>query len=130
MKKSLGLLLALALVTGACGDDDDGGIGKSTDPAAASTCAELADVTINLLQEAIDSVADLTLTDFMDLAGTDQMPEAINRLDTMGADLQSRADALGCSDEDGEALICERIGNLSADTEISQLILGSIGDSC
>ncbi len=130
MKKALGLLLALALTASACGDDGGGGVGNSTDPAAASTCGELADVTINLLQQAIDSVSDLTVADFMDLAGTGEMPEAINRLDTMGNDLQARADQLGCTDEDAQTLVCDRIGNLSADTEVAQLILGSIGDSC
>ena len=46
MKRALGLLLTVVLMTAACGDDD-GGVGSQTDPASASTCGELADVTIN-----------------------------------------------------------------------------------
>jgi hypothetical protein len=128
MKKSLSLLLALALLTAACGDDDSGG--GNTDPAAANSCEELADVMINLLQEAVDSVADLTITDFMALSADGEMPEAIQRLEAIGESFEARADALGCSDEEGQQLVCDRIGSLKADTDVAQLLVAGIASDC
>ena len=94
MKKVLGLLLALALVVGACGDDNgDGGL---TDPAEAQSCDELVDVLFNIIQAAIDSVSDMSVTEFMDLADGSLPPE-IARMDTMGEALEARASVLGCS---------------------------------
>jgi len=128
MRKALTLLLALILLTAACGDDDGGS--TNTDPASATSCAELADVMVNLLQEAIDSVADLTITDFMALAGADEMPEEIARLETLGEAFEARAAALGCSDEEGQQLVCDRIGNLKADTDVAELLVAGIASAC
>jgi hypothetical protein len=131
MKKTLGLLLALTMVVAACGDDDGGGgVGNSTDPATASSCDELADVTINLLQEAIDSVSDLSVADFMDIAATGEMPPAVERLDTMGNDLEARAGQLGCDDADAQRLVCARIDQLEANSEVADLILAGIAGEC
>ena len=130
MKKLLGLLLALTLVTAACGDDDGGGVGNSTDPASANTCDELADVTINLLQDAIDSVSDLSVADFLEIASGGEMPEAVERLDTMGDELETRAGQIGCSDADAQSLVCARIDRLQADSEVADLILQGIAGEC
>lgn len=127
MRKSLSLLLALVLSTAACGDDSSGG--ANTDPATANSCEELADVMVNLLQEAVDSVADLTITDFMAL-GDEGMPEEIQRMDTIGEAFEARAAALGCSDEEGQQLVCDRIGNLKADTDVAKLLVAGIASDC
>ena len=124
MKKVLGLLLVLALMTSACGDD-----GGNTDPAAAKSCDELTDVLFNLMQEAIDSVADMSLADFMDTAQSD-MPAAISRLETMGDELQARAEVLECSDVEAQAAFCSRIGELRADSELAQLLVSGPGGNC
>ncbi|MCJ7725178.1 MAG: hypothetical protein MUP76_02150 [Acidimicrobiia bacterium] len=128
MKKALSLLLALVLLTAACGDDDSGG--ASIDPASAGTCGELADVMINLFQVAIDSVSDLSVTDFMALADGEDMPEEIQRLDTIGDAIGDRAAELGCSDEEGQQLVCDRIGNLKADGDVAQLLIAGIASDC
>ena len=97
---------------------------------SAGTCAELADVTINLFQEAIDSVADLSVEEFLNLADGEDMPAAITRLDTMGEDLEARAAQLGCSREDGIALTCDRIGGLKGNSEVAQLMIEGFAGFC
>ena len=87
MKKAFGLLLVLALTATACG----GGAEGVTDPAEAGSCADLADVTINATQEAIDAFDELTIADFAALGESGEMPEALLRFETLGAEIEARA---------------------------------------
>jgi hypothetical protein len=128
MRKIFGLLLAVMLLAAACGDDDGGGNG--TDPAAADTCEELADVGINMLQSAVDELDEMELDDFMAAASSDEMPPALQRMETLGEELEIRAEQLGCSEEEGQELLCERIDQLKADGEVGQLMLAGIAGEC
>lgn len=115
MKKNLGVFVALALLVAACGGD--GG----SDPASASTCEELADVSIVLVQDALDSIAGLGIDDM-----PEDMPEAFVRLE----ELAVRADELGCTEEEGSRLLCERYDRLTADGEAADVFLESLSGGC
>lgn len=119
MKKALGLLLTLALATAACGG------GAGTDPAAAKSCDELADVGINVLQDALDSVSGMTVDDLMDMT---DLPPAISLLETI--DFDTPADTLGCSDDAMETLSCDKIGNLKADGAAAEFMLDGFSSGC
>ena len=127
MRRMLWLLLAVALVAAACGDDDGGG---GTDPAAAGSCEELADVGINLVQDAITELDSMELSEFMELAASDEMPEELQRLEEIGIQMETRAEELGCSEEEGDALLCDRVDRLQADGEVGTLIIEGIKSDC
>jgi hypothetical protein len=117
----------LILLVAGCGDDDDGGgVGGATDPAAANSCEELADVVLNIFQEAIDEVDQMDIADFT----SDEAPEAIQRLETLGDQLDSRASELGCSDAEGERLVCDRIDRLTAENQVGEIFLAQIQSEC
>ena len=115
MKKTLGLVVAIALMAAACGG------GSGSDPASADSCEELADVAIVMLQDALDSIGGLGIDEV-----PDEMPEAFVRLE----EIDARAEALGCADDQGEELICERVGRLNASGEAATFFLESISSDC
>lgn len=127
MRKVFLLVLVIATTAAGCGDGDGG---SGTDPAAANSCEELADVGINLMQDAVDQLDEMSLTDFTELASSDQMPAEMQQLEDIGNRLEARGDELGCSDEEGQQLMCERIDQLTADGEVGKLILEVLEGEC
>lgn len=122
MKKIIGLLLVLGLLVAACGGDDAGVDYK--DPASISDCDELLDAGMALLQDFIDEVEGLGL----DALASDQPPEAFIQLETDGTALTARGEELGCSAEELDSGIVERVGDLEVadDNVIGQFIIAGI----
>lgn len=106
MKKALGLLLVLALVAAACGDDD------ASDPAALDTCESVADATIDLVQDVIDELESMSPSDVGALTQGEEFP-AFVEIEARGATLGSRGQELNCTDID--ALVQARADRLTAD---------------
>jgi hypothetical protein len=123
MRKLIGLSLAFALVFAACGDDDGGG-GSYDNPEALESCDELLDAGFNLLQDTLDDMGDL---DLGALSG-DEPPEVFVELEAKGEALTARARALGCSEEELDAGIVARAGDLDVDDDnvVGQFILTAI----
>jgi hypothetical protein len=57
-------------------------------------------------------------------------PEAITRLETLGQQLEQRADELGCSDDELMELTCARIGDLKASGDFGRLMLAELASQC
>ncbi len=116
MKRMIGFLLVLAMVAAACGDDDDAG--------SADSCEGVADAAIDLLQEVIDELGEMSPEDLAAM-DSEETPEAFADLETEGEALETRATELGCADEEMGQLVADRIGNLdvAADNIIGQFIL-------
>ena len=129
MRKALGLLLVLGMVAAACGDDD-GGAGGSIDPANANSCEELADVTVNLVSEAIDSVDDMDMAAFLAIAEGAEAPPEWARMESVSEDLEARSEQLGCSEADSQRLVCERLSRLEPSSEVAELVLGGVMAAC
>lgn len=127
MKRPLTMLVAVAMVAAACGGGSGSG---NTDPASANSCEDLADVTINLMQDAIDAMEGLELADFLEMSDTGEMPEELTQLEDAGAQIEQRAEELNCSAEDAQRLVCERIDSLHAEGEIAQMILEGVAAEC
>ncbi len=106
MKKALGLLLVLALVVAACGDDD------ASDPAALDTCESVADATIDLVQDVIDELESMSPSDVGALTQGEEFP-AFVEIEARGATLGLRGQELNCTDID--ALVQARADRLTAD---------------
>jgi hypothetical protein len=123
MKRVIGLWVVLATAVAACG-----GGGSSVDPASASSCEELADVGIAMVQDAIDDLGSMSLEDFV--AASDERPEALTRLDEQSTALEARAAELGCTETDAQELLCERVDRLDSDTEVGDLMVQSFISAC
>lgn len=109
IRKLLVLVAALGLFAGACGGDGDAG-----------SCAAVADDAIDLVQSMIDEFDALTVDE---LAEMDEEPAFFTDFEQQMEDLQSQADELGCSDSEMEALISDRIGDLTAEGMFGQMML-------
>jgi len=90
MKKLTVLLLSLAMVAAACGDDD------VSDPASIGTCEGLADATINLTQDVIDTLGALTPAEFGAVSQGELTPE-FEEIATRGEVIGTRAQELECT---------------------------------
>jgi hypothetical protein len=121
MRKFLGLVLVLALVAAACGDDDD----ASSDPASIDSCEGLVAVGLDLLQGAIDEIDEMSLED---LAASEETggPAAFEELEQKAEELENRAAELGCTEEELTALLTEGVGQLSSDSLFGQALIESI----
>ena len=109
-------MAVLVLVVSACGDSGGGG--------SANTCAGLADDGIDLIQDVLDELRDLSLEDIAALG--DSPPAALDDLETRGNALQTKADELNCSSEEMQNLISDRVGSLKANGPFAELILQGI----
>lgn len=107
MKRLIALLLGLAVVAAACGDDDAGG-----DPAGIGTCEGLADATIDLVQDVIDELESMDPSEVGALTQGEEFP-AFVELESRGEELGLRAGELECTDLD--AMVQERGDQLTAD---------------
>jgi hypothetical protein len=116
MKKLIGLLLVLAMVAAACGDDDDAG--------SVDSCEGVADAAIDLLQTTINELGEMSAEELASL-DSDETPEAFADLERQGEELESRATALNCSDDDMSQLVADRVGDLdvAGDNIIGQFIV-------
>jgi hypothetical protein len=111
------VVAVFALVATACGGDR----------ISASTCDEVVDETMALLQRLIDNVdeqsRDSTLDDYLasgeDLPSLDQFKEDAATIDEIAADL-------GCSRSEVSAAVDARVGELSAETQLGRFVINAI----
>ncbi len=121
MRRTAIALAAVALVAAACGGDD-----SAAEPASLDSCEGLAVAGIAMLQDTIDFVDGLDASELAALGDSDTPPPEFRALQDRGDALSSRADEIGCSDEEMAALVADRAGDLSADSVFGQFILESV----
>ncbi len=109
MRKLFVLLAVLGLVAGACGGDSGG-----------ASCESVADDAIQVIQDVIDEMDDMSLED---LAALDEEPAALTDMEARADQLQDQANELGCSDATMEGLLNDRAGNLTADGFFGELLI-------
>lgn len=121
MKRYLVALVCVALLAAACGDDDGAGQTR-VDPASATTCEELADATIDLTQDVIDMMGEMT-PEQIAAAGSDDPPAEIRSVEERGAVIGDRAEALGC--ETLTEMVTARVDRLEVEpaNAMGQLII-------
>jgi hypothetical protein len=122
MRKLIGLPLLFALVLAACGGDDGGG--SYDNPEALESCDAVLDAGFDLLQDTLDEMGDLDLG----ALSSEEPPEVFVELEATGEALTARARALGCSEEELDAGIVARAGELEVadDNVVGQFILTAI----
>ena len=115
MRRIITALLAMVLVTAACGDD-------AGDPADLDSCESVADATIDLVQDVIDELGGMTASEFGEMT-QGEVPPAFVEIEERGEALGTRAQELECSNIDD--LVQERAEQLTADPDnvMGQLII-------
>ena len=116
MKRTLALLvLVVALVLSACGGGQP------------ETCEDIADVTVDLMQNLIDDVeeevGDMTVEELIatqgDLPSVEEFQDEATKID-------ERAAELDCSQAIIESFVAERVHRLEATTPIGQFMIEAI----
>ncbi len=122
MKKLIGILLVLMLVTVACGGDD--GAVDYNDPESIENCDDMVDAGMALLQDFLNDVAELDLA----ALASDEPPAEFIQVMSTGNALRIRAGALNCDPAVLDAGIVENAGDLEIDSSnvIGQFIMTAI----
>lgn len=116
-------MIAILIALPACGgddDDDDGGDVNSVEDV--ETCDQLADLAIDEVQVLLDGLSDLTLQDIQ----SGETPEPVSDFEAKGEEFQAKADEIGCSDEEFQGLIEDRVDQLEADGPVAELVLEAL----
>ncbi len=116
LKRTLILLvLVLSLVLSACGGGQP------------ETCEDIADVTIDLMQDLIDDVeeevGDMTVEELNATGG--DLP-SVEKFEEEATKINERALELQCSQATIESLVAERVNQLEATTPIGQFMVEAI----
>jgi len=105
---------ALALVGAGCG----GG---------ASSCDDIADEAIVVLQETIDIVDGFSENELNDFATSGNgAPQAFIDVQQRGDELVAEADAVGCSDSEITDLLVAKSGQLQAESDFGQFVVETL----
>lgn len=115
LKRTLVLLvLVLALVLSACGGEPE-------------TCDDIADVTVDLMQDLIDDVekevGDMTVEELVATQG--ELP-SVEEFQDEATEINERAVELECSQANIEALVADRVSRLESTTPIGQFMIEAI----
>ncbi|MCL1693023.1 MAG: hypothetical protein M3096_05010 [Actinomycetia bacterium] len=116
LKRTLILLaVVLALVLSACGGGEP------------ETCEDIADVTVDLMQDLIDDVeeevGDMTVEELNATGG--DLP-SVEKFENEATKINDRAIELECSQTTIESLVTERVHRLEATTPIGQFMIEAI----
>jgi hypothetical protein len=116
LKRTLILIsLVLALVLSACGGSQP------------ETCEEIADVTVDLMQDLIDDVeeevGDMTVEELNATGG--DLP-SVEKFENEATKINEQAGELQCSQATIESLVAERVHRLEATTPIGQFMIEAI----
>ena len=116
LKRTLILLsLVLALVLSACGGSQP------------ETCEDIADVTVDLMQDLIDDVekevGDMTVEELNATGG--DLP-SVEKFENEATKINEQAGELQCSQATIESLVAERVHRLEATTPIGQFMIEAI----
>ena len=116
LKRTLILLvLVLSLVLSACGGGQP------------ETCEDIADVTIDLMQDLIDDVegevGDMTVEELNATGG--DLP-SVEKFEEEATKINERALELQCTQATIESLVAERVNQLEASTPIGQFMIEAI----
>ena len=116
LKQTLILLaVVLALVLSACGGGEP------------ETCEDIADVTVDLMQDLIDDVeeevGDMTVEELNATGG--DLP-SVEKFEKEATKINERAVELECSQTTIESLVAERVHRLEATTPIGQFMIEAI----
>jgi hypothetical protein len=116
-RRLLIVLLAVGLLAAACGGDS----------ITATNCDELADETIGMFQRLILDVdsefGDMTMQEFV--ASEEQLP-SVEEFEEDAATIDELATDLDCSSEEMSAAVQDRLGELSAQSDLGRFLIDAM----
>lgn len=124
----LGPMMALVLMLGivACGSDDD------SDDAAdavtietATSCTQLMDLFMPIVQDMLDATSDMEMTEFMTMT---EPPDFVTDFEASIEEIGAKSDEIGCEDDEMQGLFDERLDDLTADGEVAEYLLQSLNE--
>lgn len=115
MKETIAIVALFGLVAAACSSDSASG-GESRD------CDDVGQAGIELLQDALDALGELSLEELAAL-GEDNQPQAFTDIENAGQQLDEDAAALGCDEADLEQYVTSRVDQLEANGPVAELVL-------
>ena len=107
MRKTITLLMVLGLLVGSCGGSDS------------NSCESFADHDIDIMQRWLDEVDTMTPDEMM----AAEEPAFMSEVEAKLLALQLEAQDAGCDVDTIDRLVQERIGRLSAESPMGQMIL-------
>ena len=94
------------------------------------TCSEVADETIVLMQQLIDEVElefeEMSIEDFIGFMASGEELPSVAAFEERAEDLSVRLGELGCTQDQLEADVADRVDQLEATNEIGQFLLDAI----
>lgn len=129
MVRLIGPLVVLVLMFGivACGGDDTD-LTTTAAPVTietASSCAELMDLFMPIVQRLLDSTADMSMAE---IAAMSEPPEFVTDFEASVDEISEKSDELDCGSEEMQALFDARVGDLTANGEAAEFLLESINE--
>lgn len=110
------IILVGTFIAAACGGGDDAG--------SAETCDDLAQAGLDLIQDVLNELDDMSLEELIELG--DEEPEAFQNLEAEGQALDTRATELSCDEDALSAFVASNVSDLEASGPVSELILEQI----
>jgi hypothetical protein len=117
--KGLVLVLVLSLVLVACGGDDEGTDVAAVSVADATTCEQLVDAFMPLMQEVLDAVSDMTMGELT----SGDPPEVLDDFEERMEEIGAKSDDLNCDDDEVSEMLASRAGELEASGPVGELLL-------
>jgi hypothetical protein len=113
---SFALVLMLALSVVACGSDDE-----DEEPTIdnAETCADLMDAFMPVMQGVLDAVSDMSMAELM----SEDEPEVLGEFEEDLDAIEAKSNELDCQDDELQALLLERVDQLTASGPVAELLL-------
>lgn len=119
MRKLAVSIAAISMIIAACGDSG-GSSGGFSD------CDELAQGGIELLQDVLDEVSDMSLEEFAAAADTGDDPEFLTKFQGRADALEAGQADLECSDSELQSYILDNLDQLEATGTVGELLLEAI----
>jgi hypothetical protein len=117
---SMLLVLLLALGAVACGgSDDDADEDQVATVENAETCEELVDAFMPIMQGVLDAVSDMSIAELM----ADEEPDVLDDFEEQLDAVEAKSDELDCQEDELNALLEERLDQLTATGPVGELIL-------
>ena len=116
---SMLLVLLLALGAVACGSDDEEEEDQVATVENAETCADLMDAFMPIMQEVLDTVSDMSISDMM----ADEEPEFLGDFEERLDAIEVKSEELDCQEDELNVLLEERIDQLTATGPVGELLL-------
>ncbi len=104
MRKSLAGAIAVFLLLTSCGGSSGG----------LDSCDDVAEAGLGLFQDALDELAAMSVEELVQ-AGEEGTPAAFTDLEAEGRELTTKAEELGCTDEELTAYLTGNIDRLEAE---------------